>query len=618
MGATGDILLTVAATALVIGLPLTGAFGVLTAVWLLVPANLIVPHAPHILLVHTVVLYAFCFRLMARRGPGEPSAEAYRPTVVHGALLALVLVLFFEGVIFTPPGSSLTGDLHFWFNDSNLLVLFVVVLAVVRTISLGRAVTIVVAVLCADVAIGFWEHFIHRGWSAFFFEHLPTSYLAPGYAPLQVRGGHVRSQVAGQFALEYGWVLAMLFPLLVVTVFLWVRNRGRWAWSANLIPFLAVLAVIFSGSRSPLVASVAVLVLVVAIAANRGMLVWGGLAILTGAVTAIAEPSLIAALFSAGKTDPASYRLQRLGPLFELVVHHPFTGLGLTGVSSHFVVTGVDNGYAVIYATLGVVGILAWLSVIVMIGLVTGQALRASRDSVERLIAAACLAGTVGAAIAAATYDFTEAPQSTWTLVMLGALGVGAAEAAGCRVALHWSPRRLLLPAAGSLLGSTLLVLAPVSSSVSYAVMTDAPWVLTSESAYYPIQGTELVNTLCPVVTRAGTATEGLSVRCLQYNLVFPQNFPGYAVVQVRGPTPQAVRRGASQAFASISRQMPLATWPMGHIATGKPAWAKTAPLWGGVVGAFLMLLLPPVFGRRSTIISRWRSARRKPSFDLL
>lgn len=616
MGATGDILLTVVAAALVIGLPLSGAFGVLTAVWLLVPPNLIVPHAPHILLVHTVVLYAFCFRLMARHGPREPSSAAYLPTVVHAALLALVLVLFFDGVIFTPPGNSLNGDLHFWFNDFNLLVLFVVVLAVVRTISLRTSVAIVAVVVTIAVGVGLSEHFTHRGWSAFFFEHVAANYLAPGAAPLQTRGGQVRSQAAAQFALEYGWVLAMLFPLLVAAVFHWSRSRRWWAWPANLIPLLAILAVVFSGGRSALVGSVAVLVLVVAIGANRGMFVWGALAVLTGAITAIADSSLIISLFSAGKADPASVRLERLGPLFDLVVHHPFTGLGLTGISSVFVVTGVDNGYAVIYATLGVVGILAWLSVMVMIGVTAGHALAVPRGSFERLIGAACVAGTVAAGVAAASYDFTETAQSLWTLVVLGALGVAAAEAAGRRVVLHWSAPRLLLPAAGSFLGSTILVLSPVSSSVSYAVMTDAPWVLTS-GAYYPIQGTEMVNTLCPVVTNSATVVKGTSVRCLQYSQVFPRNFPGFAVVQVRGPTPQSVRREAAQVFAPISSRMPLTAWPMDKITAGKPAWARTAPIWGGVAGAFLMILLPSVFRRRSTISPNWRNVRRQAPYGV-
>lgn len=593
MGATGDILLTVVASCLVVGLPLAGAFGVLTGVWLLVPPLLSVPHAPHILLVHVVVLYAFVFRLMARHGPREPTPSAYSPTVVHAAVVALVAVLFFDGVIFTPSGNSLSANLHAWFNDFNLLVLFVVVVAVVRTLSLWRSVSIIAVVVCVMIGIGFWEHFSHRGWSAFFFEHLPSNYLAPGYAQLQRRGGHVRSQGAAQFALEYGWVVAMLFPLLVVSVFHWTRGRRGWPKLANLVPLLAVLVVVFSGSRSALVACVAALIVLVAIGANRGMFVWGGLAVLTGAITAIADPSLITALFSAGKDDPASVRLDRLGPLFDLVVHHPFTGVGLSGIKSLFVVNGVDNGYAVMYATVGVIGILAWVTVMVTIGATAGHALRRPRGNLERLIAASCLTGTLAVAAAAATYDFPDTAQSTWTLMFLGAIGVVAAERAEVRVVQRWRPSRLLLPAVGSFIGSTVLVLTPVASSVSFSVMADAQWVLTSNTAYFPVEGTEMLNTLCPVVTNPYSLMKGTAVRCIEYSRVFPLNFPGYAVVQVRGPTPQAVMQEADRAFKSISMRMPLEVSATGRISTGKPAWARTAPLWGGVVGAFGMVLMP-------------------------
>src|SRR5579872_322719 len=205
MGVVGDILLALAAAALVIALRLEYAFGVLVAVWLLVPPNLGVPHGPHLLLIHTLVLYAFVFRLLARRGPGEPSGAAYTPRLVHGAIVTLLLVAFLLGVILSPRTNSLGGDLRDWFAYFNLFVLFVVVLAVVRTISIWRAVATISVVVCGVVAIGVWERLTHHGWSNFFYEHLPSNYQAAGAGPLQRRNGHVRSQAGAQFALEYGW-----------------------------------------------------------------------------------------------------------------------------------------------------------------------------------------------------------------------------------------------------------------------------------------------------------------------------------------------------------------------------------------------------------------------------
>lgn len=600
MGAVGDILLALAAVALVIALSLEYAFGVLIAVWLLVPSNLSLPHGPHVLLIHSLVLYAFVFRLLARRGPGEPSASAYTPRLVHGAIIALVLVAFLLGVILSPRTNSLAGDLRAWLAYLDLLILFVVVLAVLRTISLWRAGATIALVLCAAVGIGFWEHFTHRGWSNFFYEHLPSSYQKAGAGPLQTRNGHVRSQGGAEFALEYGWVLAMLLPLLVVSVVQWSHSRLRWARLANLIPVLAVLAVLLSGARSATIAAVvAILLFLVLAGADRRLFAWGGLAILAGAIIAVADPSLVASVFSTS-SDPTSVRLDRLGPLFALVVHRPFIGLGLTGLTPYFTLTGVDDGYGVMYATLGAIGMLTWLAVLVTSATTAAHALKARRGSLERMLGAACLVGIVAVAVAIATYDLPDTSQSTWALMVLAALGVAAAERAGHTTTLHWSPIRLVLPVGGCLLGFGALAVAPVSSSASMRVVTGAQWVLTSERAYFPIQGTELVDTLCSVVDHSDNIMAGTSVRCVQYQSVFPAEFPGAALVDVRGPTPRAVRQEEHLAFSTISKWMPMDIASVGTIATGDPSWARTAPLSGGALGVLAMLLLPPLSRRRS------------------
>ncbi|MGH9029621.1 MAG: hypothetical protein ACRDV4_08415, partial [Acidimicrobiales bacterium] len=241
MGIAGDLLLSMAGVVLVLVAPLEVAFGTLVVFWLLVPGTLPVPLAPHLFLVDRTVLYAFGFRLLVRRGPGEPRASAYRPTPVHAALGLLMLVGFLDGVGFAPSSDSVAQDLHSWFTQLDLLVLFVVALAVIRTISTRRALGTVVVVLAVTVAIGFAERFFHHGWSHLFFEGLPAKDLGPGSDVLQTRGGHVRSQVAGQFALEYGWVLAMLLPLTVVAVDRWARHR-RLARPMMLLPLLAVVA----------------------------------------------------------------------------------------------------------------------------------------------------------------------------------------------------------------------------------------------------------------------------------------------------------------------------------------------------------------------------------------
>ena len=90
----------------------------------------------------------------------------------------------------------------------------------------------------AAVLIGFIERLTKFSWGEFFFEHVPASYI-PSIAPgtLSVRGAAVRSQGAAQFALEYGWVLAMLLPLTVAATIRWSHGRESWRkaalWSAD-------------------------------------------------------------------------------------------------------------------------------------------------------------------------------------------------------------------------------------------------------------------------------------------------------------------------------------------------------------------------------------------------
>ena len=101
-----------------------------------------------------------------------------------------------------------------------------------------------------------------------------------------------------------------------------------------------------------IVAAAATLLFLVATGGDRRLLRWLGVVAVVGILVALFYPSLVTSPFAAGSaTDPASVRLDRLPYLFSLVVHRPFTGLGFNGLSNLF--GGVDNGYALTYATTG-------------------------------------------------------------------------------------------------------------------------------------------------------------------------------------------------------------------------------------------------------------------------
>lgn len=595
MGVPGDLLLSLAAAIAVIAAPLEWALVVLLAVWLLVPANLSIPHAPHLLLVHRFVLYAFVFRLIFRRGPNEPVRDAYRPTAAHAGLAVLAIVAFLAGVGFAPQSNSLATDIHSWLALFDLLVLFVTVLAAVRTIGIRRASASVVVILALAVAIGLYERFFHHGWSNFFFEHLPASYQAPGAGPLQLRGGHVRSQAASQFALEFGWVVAMLTPLAVVTATRWATSGKKWARISLLLPPLAVLVTIFSGSRSAELGAVGgVLVLVLAAGLERKLAAWGVAAMGAGVITLVAHPSLITSPFSTGAaSDPSSIRLDRLPYLFSFVVHRPFTGLGFGGLTAAFSGGGLDDAYALLYGTLGVIGVLAWLVFLVTTLTSSARSLRAPIGTEPRALGAACIVGIVAAVVACASYDLVDTGQSTWTIVILAALGTAAAERVRkrARIRRKWS-LRVLVPVAGAGVGFAVMAAAPVTASETIMALPVAPWVATIEGPVYPYMATEEINTLCGALTNPDTIAPGTSVKCIS-QAQFGNYYAADTIVYVRGPTAGAVRREVVEAFTPIYHHMYLAGGPVGTIQTGRPAWATTAPLSGAAAGLTTMFLWP-------------------------
>jgi hypothetical protein len=75
---------------------------------------------------------------------------------------------------------------------------------------------------------------------------------------------------------------------------------------------------------------------------------------------------------------------------------------------------------------------------------------------------------------------------------------------------------------------------------------------------------------------------------------------PGIALVTVSGPTPAAVNSEIRRSFAPINRVLALAGGPSETLQVGKPAWATTGPVWGGLLGLLVALLVPPIRLRRA------------------
>ncbi len=618
MPALGVLLLSLAATAVVLAAPLELAGGTLLGCWLLVPGTLGVPHGPHLLYIDRLVLVAFTLRLLLRAGrPGEPTWAAFRVTPVHLALGALLLVGWTDGVILAPAQVSLASDLHGWLDLLDLALLFVAVLALARTLGAPRVVHLVVLAATASLVVAGAERlFLHGGWSHFLFEHLPRQYGAPGSFPLALRGSSVRVQAAAQFSLEYGWILALLLPLGIVVGLGRTGSgpgggpRGQLARRGRpdrplrperlrvLLPLALVGVLLLTASRSAEIGMAVGAVLLAAATADRRIVRAVAVAAGAGLALILMVPGLVGSPFAtAAKTNSVTVRLDRLPDVFALVAHRPFTGLGFAGV--HLTLSGLDNSYALIYGTLGVLGLLAWLGLILTVVAAAAPALRAPRGSGTRNLGAALGVGAALVLGAAASYDATVTSQTTWALMVLGALGVAVAETAPRPAPRPRRARsaRLLLPVLGVAVGALSLARAPVSYSQDYQVDTIAPWVVSYSGGYIDdYTGKVLVTSLCQMVTAPSRIRPGTAVRCIRADDIVSTSWDGQADVEVRGPTGPAV---AAEARTALGVPLPLLISPTGPPQSGKPAWATTAPVWAGSVGLALALLVPSRRRRR-------------------
>lgn len=618
MGIAGDVLLVLVAMAIAFWAPLEVGFAAVIACWLLVPGQLVIPLMPHIALVDRAVLYVFAFRLLMRFGrPGEPGLRAYALTPLHAAFVVVLLVAFVDGSVLFAPGQTVAAGLHNWLSLLDLLVFFVVTLAVARTVGLWRVVRLAVAALLVATGIGLIERLTGHGWSRFFFEGLPFKDLAAGSSPLATRNGHARSQGAAQFALEYGWVLALLLPLVVVAVRRWF-TKARILGALGILAGLAVVvAVAFSSSRSALVVAPTGIALLVLLAADRRLVAVGvGLA-LVGAVVLLVHPSFVTGPFVSGNaTDPLSVRLDRLPVLFSLVAHRPFQGIGYFGNTSVF--GGLDDSFAMLYANIGMIGLVAYCGLLVTAVAGALRAGRAPRGSEARLVGVACAIGLAAVIAACAVYDAASTTQTPWAIAFLGGLGTAAGELAQRRPAAgrRWA-LRALLPLVGVGAGFAVLASAPVTSSETLSIYTVAPFIdAYSGGPLSSYAGTTLVNTFCGFVTASSVVAPGTQVQCTQADDVLAFAYPGEAIVTVRAATPAAVRAEVKRAFTPVFNVMYMSGGVSSTMQSGRPAWAVTAPLWIGACGLGLMLLVPPLPVRRRRLPRHGPGQGRAPAPD--
>ena len=573
--------------------PLKAAFAVVVAGYLFTPGTLSVPGVTHEAVIARVLLYAFAVGLVLRSARGELAPNAFRFSRVHVALLIFVAVALFNGVALAGADVPLKASVSQWLRILDQLVLLVAATAAVRSLDRAWVIKLLAVLATATAGIAILEHLTGGSWGHWLFSHLPGQSGRPGSFPLDGRGGELRVRGAAQFALEFGWVSAILVPLVVAVA---ATSRRR---LALLAPAAVVVAIVFSWSRSSVLGLVlgagAVLVLSRANRRLTGAIV-GGIAV--AAVVLLAAPSLRDPFDAAKQTDAITIRTDRLPAILDVAAERPATGLGLGGLATRGFLT-TDISYLLVYAQLGMIGLVTFVAAIAIAIATALKGLR-GRDGPERALAAAVATGLLLVPVAAGAYDLSSVAQSTAVLWLLAAVAVSLAETAPATATVtgtapvRWRPVRLALPVAGAAIGVAVLALMPSHATATYRFTTLSDVKLAKANSDSRWAGQVLVRSTCVIVD--GMRISNAHVECRQRTFDKGPQAPGMGELRVEARSPQDAQAAAALVVRRVRGALPATEFDqVGPVETGRPAPVRVAPFWLGWAGLLVALLVPAV-----------------------
>jgi hypothetical protein len=601
MPAAGVVALTAAIVLFVLAAPLRWATIALLGTSLLVPATLVMPNGlTSFLTVPRVVLVSFLATLLLRRHRGEIGGDAFRPTRVHVLFAAFVVVAFVNGLALAAPTTPAGTALARWGEIVDQLAFFIAVLTAVRAIRddwwVAKAITALLAVF-VGIAIG--EHYTGGSWSRWFFEGVGSQLGKLNAAfPLERRGGELRVRSAAPFALAFAWVAAMLFPVLVAFSSRAIRRTTIFALA---LPGLVVAAILWSFTRSALATVVgAAVVLWMASRADRRIGALVGIGLAAAGIVLAAHPTFGRRFQTPETRGSVQARLQRLPQIFEIVAARPLRGVGLGGLGP-FGFQTTDASYLLVYAELGVIGLVVFLALLGSVVLETLPGLRAPPGE-RRVLAAAAFTGLLVAIAGAAAYDLFSAQGSARQFWLLAAVGIAVGERA------HPAPQhaplvrvtraRLALAAAGIAGGAIVLAAAPAQAALSYRFQTIPAIGETASRTDLIYLGDVLGHSACDIARSIDAQRSGARLSCTATDRLLG---PGAGRVRIRAPDLAPAQR-ASTALASVERHyLPAFTMEQAApAASGRATAAWTAPVWLG-----LAALLGAVFLRHPSALER-------------
>ena len=606
MPLVGGLLVAAVAAGLVLAARLRVAFVTLIAVTFLVPSELVAPNGmSSFLTTNRVVVVAFLVGMALRVRRGEVPAAVFRVTRVHVALAALAVTGLVVGVGLAPAGTPSLTSLHDWAVDADAVLFFVAALAAIRAIGDAAWVARVVAVvvlLSAGVAVG--EHFTGGSWARWWFHSQRSQLGSLPAVPLESRLGSVRVRAAEPFALAFGWICAVVLPLVVASV---GRLRGRRVLVGVAATGVLVMAMYWSLSRSPFVGVlVGAAVLLAGSRLDRRVVPYVGAGVVAALLVWAAAPHVYDSLMHLVPAGSVQVRLQRLHIALDAAASRPYLGVGFGGLASYNVPT-TDATYLLTYSSLGVTG-LAVLAVTLVTAVASAAGALRAPAGPRRALAAGAFAGVVMALVGAAAYDlFSEitSQEVFWLLVAFcvvlaeetravtrltvlpGTMPAAApARSPRLRLAAGLAVRVAVVPLA-ALAGAGIGHIPPSHAALEFDFGSVPAQELSPALSDQVYLGKQMGASACSVLTGMALPP-GSSLYCEQ------QPAPGFAYVRLQAPTTTEVQAEAQEGTAVLSRHFPgfrphLLLAP----APSRPTWARTAPVWMALLGLGLALLAP-------------------------
>lgn len=572
------------------------------AVIALVPATLVAPNpvGPGFT-VTRLVLLGFVAGLVYRTRSGEISSRTWRPGKLHLLALIYLVIALVDGVATAVPTVSASDAWLQWWDVLDQMVCLLAGLAAFRHLrdSAGRRderyplMPLTAGLLVLLAFIGVVEHLTHTSWAQLLYTGQHSQQAQDAAHDLISRDGDRRVRASAQYAIEYGWLCAALLPMLLITLLRKDRLRSTVRMVALPVSVVLVLgAMYWSYTRTAFAAVALGVVLLGALTRDRRFVTAAGATLAAAGVAVMANSGLITALSPQADQGSINVRSERLPIVFQLAATHPLHGLGFGGLDFHGITT-TDTSWLLVYADLGVLGLVAVILLFVNVIAECARGLQAA-DEQARLTSAAVIVSVILVAAAGFAYDTLSLMTTGRLLWLFAAAGIAAAETVPRSATVPWQvaararvPRATLGAALGLTSGIALWLSWP-HTSIARAQFDALP--AAEEAGNYDSVdiGRQLIGSSCSVLD--GLRTPDLSIECWD-----AQTGAGIGYVRVTSRSSAAINHFLTTASTRV-RATGLPDFRVLEVdppIRALPTPVRVAPLGLPLCAAAIWLMLP-------------------------